>query len=250
MRQPGRFLRFALALAVPIVLSNCMTDASQTTATTQGATPATSDPGLSGPATAKPAAVSALASADMKPSEYRISPHDVLDISVFQVADLTKTVQVGEDGNIVLPLIGKTRVAGKTTDEAEQVIADRLKKKYLQSPQVAVSVKQFGQRVTVSGAVGHPTVLAADGRLTLSQAVVQAGGISDVGNAGRVHVARTTSGDRIDDEVYNFDDIVGGRTPDQPLQAGDFVVVEESGIRVAIKSAKDLLPFAVFATLF
>lgn len=250
MTRPAPLLRLALVLVVPLFLSNCMTDASQTAATTEGAAATAADPGLSGTATARPAAVSALASADMKPSEYRISPRDVLDISVFQVADLTKSVQVGEDGNIILPLIGKTRVAGKTTDQAEQIIADKLKMKYLQSPQVAVSIKQFGQRVTVSGAVSHPTVLAADGRLTLSQSVVQAGGVSDVGNSERVHIARTTGGDGVDDQVYNFNEIVGGRTPDPVLQAGDFVVVENLGVRVALKNVKDLLPFAIFASIF
>ena len=86
-------------------------------------------------------------------TDYRISPQDILQIAVFQINDLNSAVQVGEDGNITLPLVGKVPVKGKTTYEAEQIIAGKLKEKYLQSPQVSVSIKQYGMRITVSGEV-------------------------------------------------------------------------------------------------
>src|SRR5262249_27473643 len=86
-------------------------------------------------------------------TDYKISPQDILQVAVFQVQDLNNTVQVGEDGNIVLPLVGKIQVRGKTTYEAEQIIASKLREKYLQSPQVSVSIKQYGKRITVSGEV-------------------------------------------------------------------------------------------------
>ena len=71
-------------------------------------------------------------------TEYRISQQDILQISVFQVNDLNSAVQVGQDGNITLPLIGKVQVAGRTTSETEQIIAGKLRQKYLQSPQVSI----------------------------------------------------------------------------------------------------------------
>src|SRR6516225_5182757 len=118
-----------------------------------------------------------------QPTEYRISQQDILQISVFQVNDLNSGVQVSQDGNITLPLIGKTQVAGKTTAEAEQIIAGKLRQKYLQSPQVSVSVKTYGKRITVSGEVKTPKVLGDDGNTTLSQGIANAGGISELANS-------------------------------------------------------------------
>jgi protein involved in polysaccharide export with SLBB domain len=177
------------------------------------------------PATAQPASASTFGCAEAV-TEYRISQHDILEISVFQINDFNSAVQVSQDGNITLPLIGKFEVAGKTTSEAEQLIAGKLRQKYFQSPQVSVSVKTYDKSITgitVSGAVGCPQVLADDGNTTLSQAIAKAGG---VGNSQRVHIARSKD-QYVRDEVYNLDDIQAGKVPDPLLKGGDFVWVEQ-----------------------
>ena len=181
-------------------------------------------------------------------TDYRISQQDILQISVFQVNDLNSAVQVSQDGNITLPLVGKVQVVGRTTDEAEQIIAGKLRQKYLQSPQVSVSVKTYGKRITVSGAVGGPRVLADDGNTTLSQAIANAGGVSDIGNSERVHIAKSKD-QHVQDEIYNLDDIQAGKAQDPLLKGGDIVVVEQSGYKVALKNIMSLMPFAMFATL-
>ena len=181
-------------------------------------------------------------------TEYRISQQDILQISVFQVNDLNSAVQVSQDGNITLPLIGKAQVAGRTTNEAEQIIAGKLRQKYLQSPQVSVSVKTYGKKITVSGAVGGPKVLPDDGNTTLSQAIANSGGVADIGNSSRVHIARSID-QRVQDDLYDLDDIQAGKVQDPLLHGGDIVVVERSGYRVAFKEIGALMPFAIFATL-
>ena len=181
-------------------------------------------------------------------TEYRISQQDILQISVFQVNDLNSAVQVSQDGNITLPLIGKAQVAGRTTNEAEQIIAGKLRQKYLQSPQVSVSVKTYGKRITLSGAVGGPKVLPDDGNTTLSQGIANAGGVSDIGNSSRVHIARSID-QRVQDDLYDLDDIQAGKVQDPLLHGGDIVVVERSGYRVAFKEIGALMPFAIWATL-
>src|SRR5262249_36592351 len=130
------------------------------------------------------------ASVDMT-TDYRISPQDILQIVVFQIKDLDNAVQVGEDGYVALPLIGKVQLRGKTTYEAEQIIAGKLREKYLQSPQVTVSIKQYGKRITISGEVKGPRVLPDDGNTTLSQAIANAGGVSQLADSTRIHVAHS-----------------------------------------------------------
>jgi polysaccharide biosynthesis/export protein len=198
-------------------------------------------------AMAQPASASPSGSADA--TDYRISQQDILQISVFQVNDLNSAVQVGQDGNITLPLIGRVQVAGRTTPEAEQIIAGKLRQKYLQSPQVTVQVKTYGKRITVSGEVKSPRVLPDDGSTTLSQAIASAGGVSDLANAQRVHVARSRD-QHVQDEIFNLDEIHAGKVTDPLLKGGDIVVIEQSGVRVAFKEIGALMPFAMFATLF
>jgi polysaccharide export outer membrane protein len=151
-----------------------------------------------------------------EPTEYRISQQDILQISVFQINDLNSAAQVNQDGTITLPLIGKVQVAGKTTVEAEQIIAGKLKQKYLQSPQVSVSVKTYGRRITVSGEVKGPRVLPDDGNTTLSQAIANAGGTSELANGQRVHIARSKD-QHVQDEIFNLDEVQAGKATDPLL---------------------------------
>src|SRR3954465_6368779 len=89
--------------------------------------------------------------------DYRIGPQDTLEVDVFQLSDLNRTVQVDATGHILMPLIGQMQAAGKTSDQLSHDIADQLGKKYVNNPQVTVVVKDAqGLRITVDGAVGQP----------------------------------------------------------------------------------------------
>ena len=82
---------------------------------------------------------------------------------------------------------------GKTTYEAEQTIAGKLREKYLQSPQVTVSIKQYGKRITVSGEVKTPRVMPDDGNTTLTQGIATAGGLSELADCAHTRRAITGS---------------------------------------------------------
>ena len=113
----------------------------------------------------KPGAASAVAST----SDYRILSGDVLQITVFQVQDFNRDAQVDAAGNIALPLIGGVPAAGKTVHEVESEIAGRLRAKYLQDPQVLVTIKDaVGLRVSVQGAVKSPGVIQIRGDTTVT----------------------------------------------------------------------------------
>ena len=246
-------------LAVPQLLSNCM-ETAQTNGPVVTEQPASASARASGQTAMaeaptnrslvaeRPASASVLASADTATGDYRISSRDILEVAVFQVKDLDGAVQVSEDGNVALPLVGKVQLRGKTTHEAEQIIAGKLREKYLQSPQVSVSIKQYGKRITVSGEVKTPRVMPDDGQTTLTQAIATAGGFSELADTTRVHVARSKD-QHVQDEIYNLDTIQAGKATDPLLKGGDIVVAETSGTRVALKSVRDLLPFAMLATI-
>jgi len=247
-----------LALVATQLLSDCaetnkpVAAGGQTPVTSsQNSQPIVADHSETAMATATDAAqhsASGLGFTNPEVNEYRISQQDILQISVFQVNDLNNAVQVNQDGSITLPLIGKVRVVGETTSEAEQTIAAKLRQKYLQSPQVSVSIKTYGKRITVSGEVKGPRVIADDGNTTLSQAIANAGGVSEIANSERVHVARSKD-QLVQDEIYDLDDIQGGKVTDPLLKGGDIVVVEQSGVKVALKDLTALLPFAILGSI-
>src|SRR5262245_9481092 len=179
-------------------------------------------------------------------ADYRISSLDILQVAIFQVPDLNRTVRVDERGFVSLPLIGQVPVRGKTMLQAQEDIAARYSKSYLQSPQVSLSLVKSSQRVTVSGAVRGPTVLTLETPLTLSMAIAQSGGVNDIANPERIHIARIT-GDQVDDSIFNLKEIQAGNAPNPALRGGDIVVVEDSKVRLALKEVKDVLPLAAIS---
>ena len=171
---------------------------------------------------------------------YRIGPLDVLDVSVFQAPDLSKTVEVAEDGTIDLPLLGATPAAGKTPYELQRELSSKLGAKYLQNPQVTVSVKEFNSsRVTVSGAVKSPGVFPAKGE-TLLQYVTKAGGLDDTANS-IVLVLRQSGGKR-SSAKFNVADIQAGRADDPIIESGDVLVANTSPLKKGLNTLLKVSP--------
>jgi polysaccharide export outer membrane protein len=181
---------------------------------------------------------------------YKIGPADVLDISVFKVPDLAKTVQVADDGTINYPLIGEVPVAGKTAHDLERDLAQRLGVKYLRSPQVSVLVKEFNsQRVTVSGSVKTAGVYGIKGNTTLLQVLAMAGDIDNTVASGDVVVFRTTDGQHTAAR-FDVDALKAGKADDPQMQPGDVVVVDTSATKVALGNVLKVLPIATTAAIF
>ncbi|HQP92110.1 MAG TPA: polysaccharide biosynthesis/export family protein, partial [Candidatus Omnitrophota bacterium] len=80
--------------------------------------------------------------------EYLISSGDVLDISVWKVADLSRDVIVRPDGMISFPLIGNVETAGRTLTQLDDELTEKLKA-YVKDPQVSVMIREFGSKTEV-----------------------------------------------------------------------------------------------------
>ncbi len=111
---------------------------------------------------------------------YRIGPGDLLEISVFEVAELSQTVRVSEDGSITLPLIGRVMVEGLTQEGVVQKLTELLQAKYVKNPQVTIFIKEYkNQQVSVLGAVTTPGNYELVGRRNLLQIISMAGGLTE-----------------------------------------------------------------------
>jgi polysaccharide export outer membrane protein len=175
-------------------------------------------------------------------AEYRIGPLDELDISVFQVPDLARTVHVDANGEVMLPLIGNVAAAGKTAQDLASDIASRLGAEYLQSPEVSVVVVESPtRRITVEGAVESPGMFPVAGRTSLLQAIALSGGLTEVASAGSVTVFRTIQNERM---AASFDlaAIRSGKSADPEVYGGDVIVVGQSGARTALRDLGRAVP--------
>ena len=251
MSQVPRLLKLSVLVPLLAGLIACAGDPSKPTQV--GPSSLTSTPlGPSEPSPiygmASPSTIAAVPdAAPIADDDYRVSSQDVINVAVFQVPDLSRTVQVDGTGHVTLPLVNRVPVRGKTILQVQEDIAARYRRSYLQSPQVTVSLVKSGQRVTVNGAVKAPRVLTVEGKLTLGEAIAQSGGLSELANAQRVHIARM-SGQRVDDQIHDLDEVHAGRAPNPVLQGGDIVVVEEANSKLALKTVKDILPLAIIGS--
>jgi len=167
--------------------------------------------------------------------DYRIMPDDILQIVVYQAPDFNRDAQVDATGNIALPLLGGVPVAGRTVREVEAELTKRLKAKYMQNPQVSVSVKDaVGLRVTVEGAVTKPGVVPVRGGVTLMSLIAESGGFTDTADKSRILIVRNTEKGRT---LARFDAtaIAAGTAQDPPVFGGDTIVVDDSIARTAWK---------------
>lgn len=169
-----------------------------------------------------------------------LGPHDLLEISVFDLEQFNRTVRVADDGSITLPFLGRIEVRGLSRVALEQKIARLLGDKYINDPQVSVFVKEYESRkVSVSGAVKAPSTFHLLGSQTLLDVVSEAGGFTqDVGRMVFViHRRPDGSTERISVDlerlIYN-----GEAALNIPIQPGDVVYAPiEEKITVYVNGA-------------
>ena len=146
-----------------------------------------------------------------------------------QPAPRLQTYIVNKDGDIVMPVIGRLNVVGKTTREVEQMIVSRVSQT-VKDPFVRVELMGF--YVNVLGEVRNPHRIRVEGeRFTLLDAISAAGDLSEFGERGKVFVIRDENGKH----TYHRFDLADSNIFASPyfyLQQNDVVYVEPNQIRI------------------
>ncbi len=166
---------------------------------------------------------------------YLIDYTDVLNITVFDVPDLSLSIRVSSEGILSYPLIGDIMVKGLTTEEVEKILEERLSDGYLKKPDVAIRfdlelMAQYKEKeVYVLGEVKNPGTVPILGKyLTVLEAVTKAGGFAEFAAPNRTKVIRVEDGveKTIMVDLNKVKD--GNKSLDIILKVGDVVVVPES----------------------
>ena len=180
-------------------------------------------------------------------SDYKIMPMDKLAVKVFKAEDMTGDYEFDLAGHISLPLIGEVEAANMSTAQLDDKLTSLLGEKYLQNPDVSVSIKESsGRVVTVDGAVREPGSFPVLRPITLLQTIALAKGNTEEANIRRVAVFRTIGGVR---QAAAFDLLLirRGQNPDPAIYPGDIVVVDGSAIKALQKQIlQNLQVFSVF----
>lgn len=170
---------------------------------------------------------------------YRINPGDILRIEVLEEETLNRTVLVGPDGRISLPLAGSVQAAGRTVEDVQQALVARLDQSFAATPTVFVGLEQLAQKddteiepevisVFMLGEVEEPGLVEMEPGSTLLQAFAQMGGFSPFAATKRVQLRRTDPRTGIETVfALDYDAITRGATANATLelQDGDVILV-------------------------
>lgn len=176
----------------------------------------------------------------MVPSEYRVGPGDVIDITVWDHPELTLPTTilsqnpvfngqlVAANGTIYYPFVGTFKAAGMTVQQLREYLADHLRR-VIQRPQVGVRVVSFdSKRVEITGEVNRPGTIALNNIPEgLLQAIDSAGGLA--AGASRRRVILVRHGFRY--EIDLADLLSGNRIVSNPeLMPGDIIHVPDQSV--------------------
>jgi polysaccharide export outer membrane protein len=182
-------------------------------------------------------------------SSYRLGPEDVISITVFGQPNYSKQgIVVPPDGKVSYYLIPEgIFVAGKTVQQVQDELTKRLDE-YIIDPKVTVSLdKAQSTRYAVIGDVVHPGIRLMTRRLSLTEAISEAGGILQTGNKKKVVLLRRQNDNSVAATTINVDAIMRGRAPDNIfLVPGDQIIVPGNRIKTlqTIFGMAQILSFA------
>ncbi|MFZ2236438.1 MAG: XrtA/PEP-CTERM system exopolysaccharide export protein [Dokdonella sp.] len=183
-----------------------------------------------------PAALAAEATPDATDAAsdvYRIGKDDIVQISVWRNPELSVTVPVRPDGRISVPLGGDVMVAGHTPDEVATAIEAKLAT-FVRDPQVSVILTElrsheYLSRIRVTGAVRQPISVPYRQGMTVLDAVLAAGGVTEFASADNTKLFRRDKADTLETLPIKLDRLMkkGDLENNLALRPGDIVTVPE-----------------------
>ena len=170
-------------------------------------------------------------------ADYTIGPGDEIVTRAWGTIDVDYRSTVDRNGMLNLPKVGSFSVAGVKASDLERNLRAQIGRLYTNFD-LSVSLGQLrGLRVFVVGPAQRPGVVTLASQSTLLSAVVTAGGPAPSGSMRRILLRR--DGRVISDlDVYEFL-VSGDKSKDVQLTAGDVVVFQPAGPRVALTGSLD-----------
>lgn len=170
-------------------------------------------------------------------SDYTVAPGDEIVLRAWGSIDIDYRSTVDRNGMLNLPKIGSFNVAGVKAADLEKHLRAQIGRLYTNF-NLSVSLGQLrGVKVFVVGPAQRPGVFTLSSQSTMLSAVVMAGGPAPNGSMRKVLLRRDG---RVISELDIYEFLVqGDKSKDVQLAAGDVVVFQPAGARVALNGALD-----------
>jgi polysaccharide export outer membrane protein len=166
---------------------------------------------------------------------YYLGPEDVISVTVFGQDRYSRSgITIPPNGRISYPLIAEgIFVAGRTTEQVAAEITRKLDE-YIIDPKVTVFLdKAVSARYSVLGDVSQPGMRIMTRRLSVYEAVAEAGGVLRTGDKSKVVILRRKADGSFDPILVNLKLIERGQATEMAfLVPGDQVVVPGNKIKV------------------
>jgi polysaccharide export outer membrane protein len=171
------------------------------------------------------------------PANYQLSIRDQIQLIVYDEPDLSTEQRIDGRGQVRIPLIGTTRLAGMTVREAEEYLERAyVEQQFLRNPMVSIRVADYSPKeVDVLGAVVTPGKLTFPmeaNSLDIVDVISRMGGFTGIARSNRVRVTRVGRDGRETDLTVNVERMITGRgrgAREQPVDIfpGDVIWVPE-----------------------
>lgn len=159
----------------------------------------------------------------------RIGPGDLIEVKIFNAAEIDQTVRVDDIGDVNLTLIGKVHLAGLTVEESQALIANKYKAgNFFLQPDVSVFIEEYStQGTSVTGEVAKPGVYPVLGTRSLLDIISEAGGTTPTAS-NVVTIQRHLDGSIMSVKLSrNARQLLES---DVEIQPGDKIIVGRAGI--------------------
>lgn len=169
-------------------------------------------------------------------SGYKVKAGDRLQVEVVEDSSLSRALLVLPDGSISFPYIGSLRASGRSTGQIAAALANGIASNFATKPTVHVSVAALAQRdpripaepdthdVFITGEINTPGKIETENRITILQAIAQAGGLTRFAAGKRIQLRRGT-------KIYRYNYYTNGGkgsiSGDTQLVPGDVIIVPQ-----------------------
>jgi polysaccharide export outer membrane protein len=157
------------------------------------------------------------------PESYRLGVGDQLVVQLFGKENDQLNLQIGRSGDVTFPKLGAITLSGLTFDDARDLINTRVEQQLIGVDAIVSMGRLRAINVFMAGEVSVPGAYSVSAMTTVTQALFQAGGVTDIGSLRNIQVRRAGS---VVETFDTYDLLMRGDVSDDiRLQSGDVVFV-------------------------
>ena len=125
------------------------------------------------------------------PENYRLTYDDKISVTIYGASNDNFSLRVDNNGEILIPKVGKKKIIGLSFEEAKTMIKEEIKIAYPNTTNILVDISKFSSiQILISGLVKSPGIINLSSFSTIKDALLQSGGILNNGSYRTIYLKR------------------------------------------------------------